>query len=719
MTFGNSFYEITAILVATALFGLIGLRLRQPLIVAFLAVGVLVGPSGLGIIENHEKIELLAQIGISLLLFVVGLRLDLQMIRTVGPVALATGLGQVIFTSFFGFLIVMAMGSGVTGAVYIATALTFSSTIIIVKLLSDKKEIDSLHGRIAIGFLIVQDVAAILALIGLTAMGSGLGSNGQTDARVFVIVAKGLGFLAFVGFMMRFVLPRVMSRMARSQELMVLFAISWAVLLASAGDYLGFSKEVGAFLGGMSLASTEYRDAIGARLTSLRDFLLLFFFIDLGSRLDVTTAGMQIGKVGILSIFVLVGNPIIVMAIMGYMGYRRRTSFMAGLAVAQISEFSLILGALGLSLGHITPEEMGLITLVGVVTICASTYMILYSGPLYERLAPLLGCFERKNPFRETEASTVGQCEAVDVILLGLGQYGGSLAENLIERRKRLIGVDFDPQALARWREKGVPVIYGDVGAPELLDQLPVNCSRWVVGTMRDRSVSLTILKLLREREFRGKVAMTARDEEDAAALSAAGAHVVLRPFSDAAEQGADALTEAMYALPDGVDWPLAVREIRLKPGSAFSGRPFKDIPLRAETGVSIIAVSRAGKDHFELDGEFRVFPGDRLVLMGDPDDLTRAQDYFQRRSESEESGTPDDSFTVAEIGVSQDSAWVGKSLENLRFRQDYGVNVVGVRRGEERIVSPKAHEVIRAGDRLIIVGSADSIARLKEGHSL
>jgi Trk K+ transport system NAD-binding subunit/Kef-type K+ transport system membrane component KefB len=601
------------------------------------------------------------------------------------------------------------------GAAYVAVALTFSSTIIIVKLLSDKKEIDSLHGRIAVGFLLVQDICAILAMIGLTALGGGRTDGNSATAEVLIVAGKGVGFLVIVALLMRFVLPPLMARLARSQELMVLFAIAWAVLLGAAGDALGFSREVGAFLGGVSLASTGYREAIGARLVGLRDFLLLFFFVDLGARLNLGSLGLHVGSAALLSVFVLVGNPLIVMVIMGFMGYRKRTGFLAGLAVAQISEFSLILGALGVSLGHIDMEAMGLITLVGVVTICMSTYMIIYSGPLYRLLAPWLSLFERRSPGREMDAMAAPDGAGTDVILLGLGNYGGGLAEHLLERRKRVLGVDFDPESLAHWRGRGMTVLYGDVGDPELLDQLPIRSAKWVVSSVRDRELNLTLLKLLRECAFAGKIALAARSVGEARELAAAGAHVVLCPFSDAAEQGADALTEAMQSLPEGVDWPLAVRDIRLKPGSPFTGQALRDIPLRAETGVSILAVSRAGKVHFELSADFRLYPGDRLVLMGDPDNIARAQEYIQRRETAGDDADRHESFTAAEVPVPADSAWNGRTLENLRFRQDFGVTVVGIRRGEAWITSPKASEEIRPGDRLIVVGSLQSVESVKK----
>ncbi|MGC9326637.1 MAG: cation:proton antiporter, partial [Candidatus Hinthialibacter sp.] len=291
----DSFVEIAAILGLATLAGIAGQKLRQPLIIMFLATGILAGPSALGIIHSYEQIELLAHIGIALLLFIVGLKLDLNLIRTTGPVALATGLGQIVFTSLIGFLIAVAMDMSYLNAAYVSVALTFSSTIIIVKLLSDKKEIDSLHGQIALGFLIVQDIAAILALVVLTTVGSSIVGDGLNYVSIFMIGAKGVAYLALIGLLMKYVIPYLTRRLAHSLELLTLFAISWAVILGAGSEILGFSKEVGAFLAGVSLASTAYRDSIGARLTGLRDFLLLFFFIDLGARLDWSMVGAQLG----------------------------------------------------------------------------------------------------------------------------------------------------------------------------------------------------------------------------------------------------------------------------------------------------------------------------------------------------------------------------------------------------------------------------------------
>ena len=539
--FSDVFTEMAVLLLVAAVIGAIGVRLRQPLIVAFIAVGILVGPSVLGWVSANDQVDLLAKLGIALLLFVVGLKLDLRIIRTMGPVALATGLGQVFFTSVVGYFIAIALGMTPVTALYVAVALTFSSTIIIVKLLSDKREVDALHGRIAIGFLIVQDIVVVLVMIGLTALGEA-GDAAGLGREVIEVLFKGGLFIATIGLLMRYVLTPLLHQLARSQELLVLFAIAWAVALGAAGAHLGFSKEVGAFLAGVSLASTSYREAIGARMVSLRNFLLLFFFIDLGAGLELAMLGAQVVPAIALSLFVLIGNPLIVMIILGAMGYRKRTGFLAGLTVAQISEFSLILGALGMSLGHIDADTMGLITLVGLITISASTYMILYSHPLYERISPWLGVFERKRAHREEAQDRNMEENGYDVILFGLGRFGSVIAGELRQRGHRVLGVDFDPDLVRRHKGDDYAVRYGDAEDPEFFVTLPLGQVHWVLSSVREISVNLALLHGLRDHGYKGRVAVTAHTTPDAEQLEQAGADRVLFPYADAAAKAVDNL---------------------------------------------------------------------------------------------------------------------------------------------------------------------------------
>ncbi len=537
----ETYSELALLLLMSAAAGALAIRLRQPVLIAYIAVGILVGPAALGLVSAHDQIDLLAQFGVTLLLFLVGLKLDLRNVRQIGPVALATGLGQLAFTIAVGFLLLLFLGKGQLEALYVAVALTFSSTIIIVKLLSDKRELDSLHGRIAVGFLIVQDLAVVVAMMAMSSLAAGQGEG--APAIVLSLLVRTLVAAALLYTLMRYVLPRALSLMARSQELLLIFAIAWGTSLAALGEWAGFSKEAGAFLAGFSLASTTYRDAVSARLTGIRDFLLLFFFIDLGARLDFSTLQGELWPAIVLSLFVLVGNPLIVMAIMGYMGYRKRTGFFAGLTVAQISEFSIVFVAMGISLGHVGVPALGLTTLVGITTITLSTYMILYSHPLFERLAPLLRVFERRIPFRELAMEEAGgETARVDALVFGLGRYGARLALGLKDAGFSVIGVDLDPEVPSALRAKGLPVRFGDSTEPELLHSLPLSHAAWVVSTLPDLESNGALFRALREEGFTGDLAIVARDESDGLALKQMGVPTVIYPTHNAVDYVVEAL---------------------------------------------------------------------------------------------------------------------------------------------------------------------------------
>ncbi len=560
------FYEVAALLVLAAVVGFIGLLLRQPLIVSFIAVGIIAGPSVLDIVRSSEQIDLLAELGIAVLLFLVGLKLDFQLVRTLGPVALMTGLGQVAFTTVFGFLLGLALGLDTVTSLYVAVALTFSSTIIIVKLLSDKREIDSLHGRIALGFLIVQDIVVVVAMIVLSAVGIGAkGDAALTD--VLVVVGYGLGMLGLVAIFIRYVANPLVERLSRAPELLVSFAIGWAALLAAAGHYLGFGKELGGLLAGVSFASTAYREAIAARLASLRDFLLLFFFIALGSALDLSILGASVGAAIVLSLFVLIGNPLIVLAIMGAMGYRKRIGFLAGLTVAQISEFSLIFMAMGVAIGHVSDEALGLVTLVGLITIAASTYMITYSHQLYDRLEPLLGVFERRTPKRDKAGAAAKQGQH-DIILFGMGRYGIGIARELAGAGRRVLGVDFSPVAVRHARAQGFDVVFGDATDPEFLAHLPLADVEWVVSAVPEHDTGVThddprrsLIRAMKDLGFKGRIAVSAHQETTVQDLREADADLVLMPYADAAAQAATMIQSNIPVEHTGIPDPSGQRE--------------------------------------------------------------------------------------------------------------------------------------------------------------
>ena len=538
------FHEIAFVLLAAALAGLGALWLRQPLVSVFIGVGIVAGPSGLGLVDSSEELELLATIGIALLLFVVGLKLDVRLLRRLGAGALAAGLVQMALTGAAGYAIGAAFGLGALQSLYLALAVALSSTAVVVKLLSDRDEIDQLHGRLAVGILLLQDLAVVVALIALTAYAEDDGLARELAE----VVLQGVLALAALAAVTRWILPPLLHRLAHAQELLVLFAIAWALALAAGADLLGLSKEVGAFVAGVSLASSSYREAIGGRLVSVRDFLLLFFFVNLGTALDVGTLDARLlALAGVCALAVLALKPAVTTLPLVLLGYHARPSLRSGLALAQVSEFSLILAALGFSLGHVDGDLVTLVTVLAVVTITISTYLSGATGErLVRRLAGLLGPLERVGARGGDEEARLPV--APDVIVVGLGRYGTGIVDRALAAGREVLGVDLDPRRLAELRELGVQVVYGDAEDPDLPRRLPLARADWVISTLRRPEADVALTRALRQHGYRRRIAVASHGLEDAELLARAGADEVLTPFGAAAAAAADALFEETAA---------------------------------------------------------------------------------------------------------------------------------------------------------------------------
>lgn len=697
----NLFLELTIVLGLALVLGSFGSIIKQPLIVSFIAVGVLSGSYFLNIVTQSPTLDLLSQLGIALLLFVVGLKLDIHMLKNFGAVIIFTGLGQVVFTSIFGFLLCLVFGMDTINSIYVAVALTFSSTIIIVKLLSDKKELDSLHGRISVGFLIVQDLLVIIALIFLSSL------NVETTSSIFVqiinIFLKGLILLVLIFVSMKYIFPKLLFKIAKSQELLVLFSITWAVMLSEFSIFLGFTHEIGAFLAGVSIASSNFKEAITGRLSSIRDFLLLFFFVKLGSSLDFALIGQNLTPSIVLSIFVLIGNPIIVMIIMGLMGYKKRTGFLTGLAVAQISEFSLVLGALGLSSGHLNSSSMAIITLVALITISLSTYLIIYSYPIYAFISPVLNIFEKKKASAEEKFVLKDVNKDFDIIVIGLGRFGSNILKNLYLSGQNILAIDFDPKIIGDLKKEGRDAFYGDLEDPDLIDHIPLKNLTWIVITIPQIEAVVSFINKLKDLEYKGKLAVTAQNIEQELLLKNAGVDLVFLPYSFAADLASGYLSGASGFLEKKIPWALGMKEFRVDHKSKLCGKKLSDINLRAKTGANIVAVTRGGETNFYLTGDFMLFPGDHVLLAGDERELEKAKDFF-KNSYDKTIRQNKSNILVENIVIDENSTWIGQSIKNLNLRASFGLNLIAIKRGDKQIASPEPNFTLELNDTIYTI---------------
>jgi Kef-type K+ transport system membrane component KefB len=518
-------YEISLLLGLAALVSIIMRALRQPLIVGYIITGILAGPYIFNLIHSSHQLELFSKIGIIFLLFIVGLHLNPKIVGEVGKVSLITGVGQILFTSLVGFIIALLLGIDRLAALYVAIALTFSSTIIILKLISDKGDLEKLYAKIAIGFLLVQDIAATLILIAV-----GILANAGAEQLwpvLLATLAKGVLVFFLLTLLSTRVLPRLVSYLAVSQELLFIFSAAYALGLASLLAAIGFSIEIGALVAGVSLAITPFADEMASRLKPVRDLFVLIFFILLGSQMALGNIGALLLPALLLSVFVLVGNPVIVVLLMNALGYSRKTGFMAGLTVAQISEFSLILAALGFQVGHLPAEILSLITLVGLITIAGSTYMILYADRLYPALSRVLSVFELINK-KPNEADR--DVKGAQIILFGYDRVGRDFVTAFKAMKKPYLVIDFNPDSIKRLEAEGVPCRFGDACDPDFLSELPFDQVKLCVSTIPEFSTNLMLQKYLNQISPRTITVLLAYDLIEAKQLYQYGTSYVLLP---------------------------------------------------------------------------------------------------------------------------------------------------------------------------------------------
>jgi len=519
------FNELAGILILATAVSIVMRLLKQPLIVGYIITGILAGPHFLNVFQSTEHIDVFSKIGITTLLFIVGLHMNPKVIKEIGKVSLLTGIGQVLFTTLTGFALAIILGIERIAAIYISIALTFSSTIIILKLISDKGDLHKLYGKIAIGFLLVQDIVATIALLVI----SSLTQSQNTDLLPFSLQLTVKGLLLFVNLSIisMYTMPKISKFIASSQELLFLFSLSWGLGLASVFYILGFSVEIGALVAGVVLSMTPFAYEAGSRLKPLRDFFIILFFISLGSQMVFENIAELILPVLIFSIFVLVGNPIIMIVIMNLLGFKRKTNFMTGIAIAQISEFSLILATVGFNAGHIDQRTLSIITMVGLITIPASTYLIYNSDFLYQRFEKFLKLLElRKNTKKENR----GDDEIYELILFGFDRAGNDFVSAFKKLDKSFLVIDFNPESITKLEESGIPYRYGDAEDVEFLEELSLNKAKLIVSTIPDAKTNLLLTKFVHEVNPKAILIILTYDKKEAKKLYDAGATYIVVP---------------------------------------------------------------------------------------------------------------------------------------------------------------------------------------------
>lgn len=514
---------------------------RLPLILSYILSGIILGPLLLNPSQS-DNLLLLQDLGLSFLLFLVGLEIKTSDLKFFGKQSLILGFVQVLVTAVLAFVFALILGFSGLSSFYVAVALTFSSTVVVVKLLTEKRDLDSLYGKLTIAALLIQDVAAIFILILLPAFGK----EGSFNISSFVItLLVGFVLVSSIYYSSKKLLPYLFERVARNLELLFLTSISWLLLISAISAKLGFSLEIGAFLAGLGLAALKEEHQIAARIRPLRDFFVVIFFVILGSSLAIDFKLSTLVLALLLSSFVLIAKPLIVITILGRLGFRKRTGFMSGLSLAQVSEFSLIIMFLGLKAGFISNDVVSIITLTALITIAVSSYLLVFATKIYRGVEKYLVFFETETNTQEQTKKTL---LSDHVVLIGCNRLGWEVLKQLQKQDKKTLVIDFNPQVINALKETEVEYLFGDVTDPEIWEQANIAKASVVISTVFDPDDTLELLDSLKSVQPKPVIFVTSAERDWAVKFYNRGADYVIVPRVLSGHQVAHLLTNQKLA---------------------------------------------------------------------------------------------------------------------------------------------------------------------------
>lgn len=509
--------------------GFVTHKFRLPLLLAYLLVGLLLASFTLFNIKDSKALNFLPEIGMALVLFLVGMELDLREIRRLGkPILLASFL-QVIISSIAGFAIAGALGFGRIESIYLGIGLSFSSTIVVVKLLLEKQDLNSLYGKLSVGILLLEDLIAILILLGLTVSPSFFHFGFQQAFPIVAFVLKVLLLFGTTFVVNRFILPKIFDAVSQSSELLFLSAIAWCFVYVAFALLLGFSVVIGAFLAGVGLAASPYHYQIQGKVKPLRDFFVTLFFVYLGTQVNFVDLGKVYPMVIIFSLYAVVAKPVIFLLVLGSFGFRKHTMFQTSVNLSNISEFSLIMLLVGLKMGFVGSSALTAIAVSMIVSTVISSLMIAKAPKLYRFFKSFVAFFERDTPYQ-----LVGETNHYDlkdhVIVVGAHQVGEELVKYFQKEGIPLVVLDFNPYQVEKLIEAKIPVVFGDMGDPEVLESLNLNESKMLISTVPNLTDNKLLIEEVKDRKLNIPVIVRSDSYHEAKALYKFGASFVFVP---------------------------------------------------------------------------------------------------------------------------------------------------------------------------------------------
>lgn len=477
-------------IIAATVFALIAKALRQPLLLAYLAAGIVLGPKiGFGLIKDEASITLIAEIGLILLLFIIGLEIDLKKLLSSGRTLIISGILQFVICVALGIgfflLLGFGLGNGRFDALYLAVAAALSSTMIVVKILYDKFELTTLPGRITLGVLVFQDIWAILFL----SLQPNLLSPGISV--ILLSLAKGAGLVLFSLVVSRYLLQHVFSFIAKIPELLLVTAIAWCFLLSGIADEMGLSKEMGALMAGVSLSTFPYNIDVISKVVNIRDFFVTLFFVGLGLQIPAPTTSL-LAYAALGSLFLIATRFFSIFPVLYSMENGLRASLIPFINLSQMSEFSLVIAALGMRFNHIDPQIVGILTFIFAITSLLSTYMIQYNHEIQRRIASVLKTIGFRDIGGQNEACEA-QTTPKEIVFLGFFREASSIfhdiesmQENGTPLKDKVLVVDFNPTVHRELNKRDVTCVYGDISNLDTLKHSHIECAKTIVCTIPD-----------------------------------------------------------------------------------------------------------------------------------------------------------------------------------------------------------------------------------------
>jgi Kef-type K+ transport system membrane component KefB len=537
--------DITFSILFAWVLGLAAHFFRQPLILAYLVAGFLIGPFGMKWVKSQESISTISELGLIFMLFMIGLEIDLKKIIRAGRVILIAAGGQLIGACLLGVVFFVAIGLSLGGgggfdALYLTVACALSSTVIIVKVLYEKRELDTLPGRITLGVLVLQDIFAILFLAVQPSL-----ANLQISIVLLSIGRVGL-LVATAMILSRFVLPKIFHQIARSPELVMLGALAWCFLIGEVAERLHLSREMGSLVAGVSLSTFPYALDVTAKVTTLRDFFITLFFVALGMTIPIPNSS-TIWLALVIAAFTVVSRIVTTFLPLYFMKQGLRASLLPALNLAQISEFSLVIIQTGIIAGHITPETSSAASFAFVILAVLSTFVIMRSDPITRwAIGPL-----KRIGFRDLDHSqTAGEHDAGHgaarrIVILGFFRAASALLSEIERQNKSLLEqisvVDFNPNVFRTLTARGIHVIYGDISNIDTLMHAGVGKAEIIILSVPDSLLkganNEKLVRHVRSMNPDAKIVSTADMLADVSDLYAAGAdYVTVTRITDAAE---------------------------------------------------------------------------------------------------------------------------------------------------------------------------------------